>query len=497
VSAEKNASEITTMNFNGLPADVDEVFRAVIDPNWYPVYAFENADGQSSQWERDAPSPKKVAPTRIPKGTRIVLVVADPQNYRPAQQLISGYAKITQNIPPIVVLLLGARLGPPSESRRKAILGAQAALQEVGADDVCVGLGDVGKDDIGLILDMGEMRARNKSEYERQLIHQEERIQNLQQSLWKQVRTQIPDFPPMQFDSVEELEPGSAIGPWKLHQVVGCGRVGTVYAARNHDLGRNEAIKTIPKAEIDTVKEVKEIIREVNLLGKLDHKNVVHLYGFTHTHNYLLIHMELAGSRNLFRHMVEAGGRLPLEPGRKLASQMVQALAHCHERGVVHCDVKPENVIVSKDGQCAKLVDFGFSVEVGTICKEIKGTMPFLAPEIFSCNYDATPVDVWALGVLILEVLCGLGKLNRMMRWEKDMAPDHRLQGTLNRFFSQPDVVRQALEADEVPPSFHLTTVLRGALEPAPAKRWTAQQLTRSEWLLDDASVSSCSSSSG
>jgi serine/threonine protein kinase len=157
---------------------------------------------------------------------------------------------------------------------------------------------------------------------------------------------------------------------------------------------------------------------------------------------------------------------------------------------VAHADLKPENVMVSKHGLHAKLVDFGAAVDAGDLRTDLRGTMPFMAPEILSeAPYMPAPVDVWAFGVLILEMLCGTGKLNRMMLWPNRVSPKPQRYYELARFFpSQPvsraRVIYTALEEDDVIcPSLSIMLVLRGALDVGPASRLTAAQLAHSEWL--------------
>jgi serine/threonine protein kinase len=322
-------------------------------------------------------------------------------------------------------------------------------------------------------------------EYERQLDLQKERIWELQQSLWSYVSACFPEFPELRFEGPAEMEPGEKIGDCTIHQRIGAGRMSKVYSARNAGMGRNEAVKAIEKANLNNMREVQDVFEEVRLLGKLQHKNVVHLHEFVHTDHFLLIHMELAGSRNLFRFMCDTGGRLAVKLSRHLASQLAQALAYCHHQGVAHCDVKPENVVLSKDGQNAKLVDFGFAVESSNPCSSIRGTMPFVAPEVLleDAVYDPAPVDIWSFGVLVLEMLCGLRKLNRMMEWTKDEPPHARLHGELTEVFNQLGVLPEALEEDGIVPERPLVAALQGALTPSPRTRWTAAQLESSEWL--------------
>jgi serine/threonine protein kinase len=262
-----------------------------------------------------------------------------------------------------------------------------------------------------------------------------------------------------------------------------------VYFATNQQARRIEAVKAIPKASLDSHDAVRAVLHEVNILRMLEHSNIAKCFGFTHTEHFLFIHMEPAGACNVFRYMRNNGGRFAVDQARSLGLQITQAVSHCHERGVAHADLKPENVMISKDGLHAKLVDLGGAVDADVFRSDVCGTMPFMAPEIFlEAPYKPAPVDIWALGVMMLEMLCGVGKLNRMMSWPRKVAPSPRLQVELARFFqpeSQSRALCMSLEADGVCPSCSLLTALRGALDVDPASRLTAAQLARSEWFSD------------
>jgi serine/threonine protein kinase len=248
-------------------------------------------------------------------------------------------------------------------------------------------------------------------------------------------------------------------------------------------------VKAIPKASLDTLQEVQNVLREARVLFRLEHDNIVKCFGLTHTRNFLLIGMEPAGSCNLHRYMCKKGGRLSMLQARFLVSQVTQALIHCHKQGVAHADLKPENVVVSEDGMQVKLVDFGMAVEANQFRTDLRGTMPFMAPEIFlQAPYMPAPVDIWALGVLLLEMLCGAGKLNRMMGWPQNVPPSPRLRAELTHVFeSQPKsrALCISLGADGVRPSCSLMSAMHGALDVEPARRLTAAQLAHSEWLSD------------
>jgi serine/threonine protein kinase len=471
-----------------LPRAVEEVFVSDAVPDeWLVIYTFEDAAGCGKQWFRDAERPATVTPMRLPPEARGVILLCDAETYQPARQVLVGLGKANRDVPPVAVMFLADPHSDPL-STGSDVLRAQEELQEAGANDVCLKPAD---GSFALALNMSMQRANNNfsmmCEYERHISKQTGRISDLQDSMWSQVPNCLPEFPRVQSDGPGEIGPGDRVGDCALRQKVGSGRLGKVYAAVNQRLRRAEAVKVVDKAGVDHLTDIQDMFREITLLSRLQHPNVVQFYGFLHTSHFLLISMELAGSRNLFRFMCDISARLTVENARQLAAQMTQAVAHCHERGVAHCDLKPENVVVSKNGTHAMLVDFGFAVETAcSTCQIVRGTMPFIAPEVMVQRgfYTPAPVDIWSVGVLILEMTCGLQKMNRMMQWDEDERPHERLSAELKSFLLQPEAIAQALEEDEVEPTRGLMAALLGALQVSPASRWTATELASCEWLL-------------
>ena len=111
------------------------------------------------------------------------------------------------------------------------------------------------------------------------------------------------------------------------------------------------------------------------------------------------------------------GGGLPIEAAGRYAAQIAGALAHAHERGVLHRDLKSSNVIITPDGR-AKVLDFGLAMRVResvadesthtmTQAGQVSGTLAYMAPEVLRGQPAAARSDLWALGVTIYEMLCG------------------------------------------------------------------------------------------
>jgi serine/threonine protein kinase len=248
-----------------------------------------------------------------------------------------------------------------------------------------------------------------------------------------------------------------------------------------------EAVKAFSKEGIDSFESISELWKEARWLHKLAHPGIPRILNSTHTRDFLCIHMEFAGPTNLFKFCHRSGGSLAAEPAKAIIAQVASALAHCHEQGVAHGDVKPENVVLSEDGSRAQLVDFGTALQVERMNTGFWGTMPFMAPEVLSEEaYAPAPADMWSAGLMVLETLCGSWKINRMMDWPRGIEPARRLQQQLIQAFETPEeVLRRGLVSSRVTPTMDLMSSLQGLLHVVPTSRWTAADLVGSEWLSD------------
>jgi len=164
-----------------------------------------------------------------------------------------------------------------------------------------------------------------------------------------------------------------------------------------------------------------QIATEQDVLKNMRHPNVVAGHGLLHGRQNIYIFMELAGTTNLSSIIKGDHGTMSKAQANKCFKCIANGLAHCHSLKVAHCDMKPENVVVSDDG-CAKIVDFGEAVTLDEYVPRLKaprGTMPFMAPEILYLRESWNPAasDVWALGVVLMELLCGFNALPRILDW--------------------------------------------------------------------------------
>lgn len=204
-------------------------------------------------------------------------------------------------------------------------------------------------------------------------------------------------------------------GKYLLEKRLGSGGMGEVWKARNVTVGREVAIKLLRSEHSDNSSIAARFVREARTANLVRHPNVVDVLDAGHDDAgapYLV--QELLVGQDLGRYAAECGGRVPVDAALRILLPVVDAVAFAHAKGVVHRDLKPENVFLAREGDrlVPKLLDFGIShVESGprmTASGVALGTPAYMAPEQIkgTRNVD-TRSDVWALGVMIHEVLAG------------------------------------------------------------------------------------------
>jgi serine/threonine-protein kinase len=214
-------------------------------------------------------------------------------------------------------------------------------------------------------------------------------------------------------DSVETVPPaGTRLDAgYLLEKTIGAGTTGTVWRARRDSDGRAVAIKMLHPQYSSDPETVSRFVREHLTLRRLDHRHLVRVIELLAITNLLAIVMELVDGHNL-RQTVRQGG-LDADRDAALLSQVASALAYIHGAGIVHRDVKPENILVAwRGGQpFAQLTDFGIAHLTGeaalTQPGRLVGTPAYLAPEIALGRTATAAADVYALGATAYELFSG------------------------------------------------------------------------------------------
>ena len=218
-------------------------------------------------------------------------------------------------------------------------------------------------------------------------------------------------FLPLTESVAKGLEPEPKITDFTIVKELGAGSFGHVYLATHNKTNVNYAIKAINKKDKTNIEEKPYFRREVEVMYKIHHPNVVKLYSHFEDNNYCYFIMEYIQKGNIF-------SLIPQDKKRRISTQVVASLMkdiisavyflHNMNPPIIHRDIKPENVLLSEKFE-AKLTDFGWSNYIQedekrtTVC----GTPIYLAPEIIKEQGHDEKVDLWCIGVLLFELTTG------------------------------------------------------------------------------------------
>jgi serine/threonine-protein kinase len=198
-------------------------------------------------------------------------------------------------------------------------------------------------------------------------------------------------------------------GRYRLDRELARGGMATVWVAEDPLLSRRVAVKLLlPQLAVDEALRVR-FRNEAIAAAKLTHPGIVATYDTGDDDGTAYIVMELVEGKTL-RRMLDERGRLPVRDAVDISSQVADALEHAHRQGLVHRDIKPANVLVQPDGR-AKVTDFGIAKAAGgddlTRTGTVVGTARYLAPEQVNGNPVDGRADVYALGLILYEMLAG------------------------------------------------------------------------------------------
>jgi eukaryotic-like serine/threonine-protein kinase len=208
------------------------------------------------------------------------------------------------------------------------------------------------------------------------------------------------------------------VSHYRIVEKVGEGGMGVVYRAHDDRLNRDVALKFLP-AELDNDENARSLlIREARTASALNHPNICTIYDVGDADGKSYIVMEFVQGRSLAEQIQEGG--LPPETVIRYGEQIADAMAHAHEHGVIHRDLKTPNVIIMPGGR-VKVLDFGLakhmtpgeitlktqSISTRTGEGAIVGTMHYMAPELFRGEPADARSDIWALGVVLYEMANG------------------------------------------------------------------------------------------
>lgn len=203
---------------------------------------------------------------------------------------------------------------------------------------------------------------------------------------------------------------GEQVGPYRLLEQIGAGGMGVVFKALDTRLGRHAALKFLPPHLCRDARAKQRFLREARAAARLDHPGICTLYDIGETSDgQLYLAMAYCDGEDLKARI--ARGPLALEEALDIAVQVAAGLAAAHAQGIWHRDIKPSNVMLLDDGG-VRIVDFGVAKiggEAITASGQHVGTVAYMAPEQLRNEKTVDGrADVWALGTLLYEMLCGL-----------------------------------------------------------------------------------------
>ena len=228
-------------------------------------------------------------------------------------------------------------------------------------------------------------------------------------------------------ESFVAINKGDITQFYEVIKKIGEGSYGKIYRVKNKQSGDIRAMKQIMKSKIPNIEKFQN---EIKILSMVDHPNIVRLFEVIEDDKYFNLLQELCTGGELLQKMQRT--QLKEKEIAKIFNQIMSAVAYCHEMGIVHRDLKLENILFASEAPDSpvKIIDFGFSVLLGKGLNKDKekdgsdpkkfgfkrmktkvGTLYYISPEIIKGNYDEK-CDIWACGVILYILLCGYPPFN-------------------------------------------------------------------------------------
>jgi serine/threonine-protein kinase len=203
---------------------------------------------------------------------------------------------------------------------------------------------------------------------------------------------------------------GSTIGNYEVTGLLGRGGMATVYRARQESMGRDVAIKIVPNGGDESRMALQRFEREVQLIAQLQHPRILPVYDFGQTGDFTYLVMRLVETGTLADRLEE--GPLDIDQAIQVLDQLAGALDYAHQQGIVHRDLKPANVFLDQAGN-VYLADFGLAKLLERVDTQLTatgyvlGTPAYMSPEQITDQPIDRRVDVYALGLILFEMLTG------------------------------------------------------------------------------------------
>lgn len=259
------------------------------------------------------------------------------------------------------------------------------------------------------------------------------------------------------------------VGKYLVGRTIGEGTYAKVKYAQHSETGKAYALKVLNKDLLIQRGMVDQVKKEISILKRLKHPYIVNMHEIMSSKDKIFLVMELVTGGDLFD-TIAIQGPFKEEDGRVMFSQIVAAVAYCHQNGVCHRDLKPENVLLTSEGE-AKLSDFGLGAIrddvagydlMNTVC----GTPNYAAPEVITKKpYSGYAADIWSLGVVLYVILAGclpFDEDNLVHLFEKVSRGEYTMPAWISE--EAKDILQSMLQVD-------------------PTKRPTAAELMEKPWI--------------
>ncbi|OMJ89914.1 hypothetical protein SteCoe_7802 [Stentor coeruleus] len=321
------------------------------------------------------------------------------------------------NIPNIISRYVSKALAKPEVPHKKRSLKSSATHRRTNSDGTSNHLSAKNKDSLGSkhhskMSDSNEKTIKKDLDTQGTDIEKTARREDSRKKLYQSndldevIREKLIEAISNSFKETGSA-PNTTIEYYKLGRQIGNGAFGKVSMALNRLTGHRIAIKTIEKAFIKDERTRRKIFQEVFIMKKLKHRNIIRLLEVFESNRNVMIVLEYAGGGDLLQ-IIKARGRLNEDEARGIFYQLIEAVKACHDAGIIHRDIKLDNILLTSDYTDIKLCDFGVSrfAKVGEKVNEQCGTPAYLAPEIIiDQGYEPFYVDIWSMGVLLYAML--------------------------------------------------------------------------------------------
>ena len=293
----------------------------------------------------------------------------------------------------------------------------------------------------------------------------------------------------------------TAVGRYEVGAHLGGGGMGIVYRARDPDLDRTVALKFLPPYLAASREAEERFAREARSAAALEHPHIATIHEIGRAEAGLRFIAMAYYEGETLKEKLSREGALPVEEARRYGLQLAEALGRAHEAGIVHRDVKPANVMVTERGE-VKLLDFGLAKAAAetdlTETGRLLGTAAYMSPEQATGEEVGPEADVWALGVLLYEMVSGTrpfrggrpsAVLQSVLHAEPDPLPRHRTEASPELEW----MVRRCLKKDPEERYDSAEAVLKdlramdsgadvGSSTPAPPGRRPGRWFTPGNW---------------